>query len=238
MSVESEPFTNHILSSLPRSELHLLANDLSHVALEPGESLCTAGSEIEQLFFIGHGVVSAAIKNGDKSVQLGMVGNDGLVGCAAVISPNAISYWDITVLVRGEAWAVPRLAFQKYLSIAPTLRRRAQEQAQVFVGQIAQTSICNSQHSLSQRVARWLLVTRDKAKTDDLPLTCELIASTLGLSPVSVRLSLSILAQRGFLRANRLRTHILDPYGLEEAACDCYSRLRRYAETVEASSYT
>ncbi len=238
MSVKAKSFNNHILLSLPASELYLLADDLSLVSLEPCESLCTAGNEIDQLFFIEHGVVSAVVRNGDKSVQLGMVGNDGLVGCAAVISPNAISYWDITVLFRGEAWAVPRLAFQKYLLIAPTLRRRAQEQAQVSVGQIAQTSICNSQHSLSQRVARWLLLARDKAEIDDLPLTCELIASTLGLSQASVRVSLTVLAERGLIRANRLRTHILDPYGLEEAACDCYSSLRRYAEMVEASGST
>ena len=123
MSIEAKSFNNHILSSLPASELHFLADDLSLVPLEPGETLCTAGSEIEQLFFIGHGVVSAAIRNDDKSVQLGMVGNDGLVGCAAVISPNAISYWDITVLIRGEAWAIPRLAFQKISPNCPDIKK-------------------------------------------------------------------------------------------------------------------
>ena len=137
---------------------------------------------IERIYFVERGVVSASVMDGDKHVQIGLVGRDGFAGCATVYSPEALSYWQIEVLIRGDAWMIPASDFHECLDKAPVLRKRAVEQAQVFIGQVAQTSLCNNQHRLTQRLARWLLVTRDKARTDDLPLSGDLIASALGPS--------------------------------------------------------
>ena len=235
VSLEPDDFRNEVLAHLPASELELLSNNLSHVTLERDELLCKARDQIERIYFVERGVVSASVMDDDKRVQIGLVGRDGFAGCATVYSPQALSYWQIEVLIRGDAWMIPASVFHECLDKAPILRKRAVEQAQIFIGQVAQTSLCNNQHRLTQRLARWLLVTRDKARTDDLPLSGELIASALGPSRMGVQMSLRDLEEKALVRSSRLRTQILDPYGLEQAACHCYAHLRAFTEKVEAS---
>ena len=234
MSTDPKAFKNNTLSRLPVTELNLIAHELTHVLLEPGASLCNAGDPIEKLFFIESGLVSAAILDTDKYVQVGMVGSDGFVGCSTMVSPNAISYWQVNVEIRGEALMIPTSLFHRYLDRAPTLRKFVEEQAQLFIGQVAQTSICNNRHSIPHRIARWLLIARDKARTDDLPLSSELIANGLGLTRIGLQMSLRDLEEKELVRATRLRTLILDRYGLEEVACNCYAHIRAFTERLEA----
>ena len=224
-----------MLARLPAPELALLYNNLSHVKLEKDELLCRAGDPIERVYFVERGVVSASVMDGDKHFQIGLVGRDGFAGCATVYAPQGLSYWQIKVLIRGDAWMIPAGVFYDCLDKAPVLRKRAVEKAQIFIGQVAQTSLCNNQHRLTQRLARWLLVTRDKARTDDLPISGELIASALGPTRMGLEMSLRDLEKKDLVRSSRLRTQILDPLGLEEAACHCYSHLRAYSKKVEAS---
>ena len=235
MPLEPHAFKNDILAHLPSSELALLGDHLNHVMLETGNLLYKGGDRIERLFFVESGVVSASIIEGEKRFQIGMVGSDGVVGCAAINSPVAVSYWQIEVLIRGEAWMVPTAAFHTCLDQAPALRERVLEQAHILVGQIAQTSFCNNQHSVDQRLARWLLITRDKARTDDLALPSELVAKALGLSRIGLQFSLRKFEEKGLVRAGRLRTQILDRYGLEETACRCYEHLREFAGKINPS---
>jgi CRP-like cAMP-binding protein len=116
----------------------------------------------------------------------------------------------------------------------PVLRRLLSNALQVLMAQVAQTAACNSQHSLVQRLARWLLMAYDRIDGDELTMTQEFLSIMLVVRRAGVTVASQALVETGAIRARRGRIIVCDRAALEAAACGCYGRVRAFTEAVAA----
>lgn len=102
------------------------------------------------------------------------------------------------------------------------------------MAQVAQTAACNSQHPLSQRLARWLLMAHDRVDGDELAMTQEFLSIMLAVRRSGVTVASGRLLATGAIRVGRGRTTVCDRPALEAAACGCYGRVKAFTESVAA----
>jgi len=227
---------NKLLSALPRTELAQLRPWLTRVRWVNGQGLYKAGERIEHVFFVEQGFASmvAHSDDGGNGVEVGLIGQEGMVGYPVLLSEPAASYNRAVVQMPGGAFRMLASALRYNLDAMPVLHRLLSEALQVFMAQVAQTAACNSQHSLSQRLARWLLMAHDRLDGDDLALTHEFLATMLGVRRSGVSAALASLQAAGLVRQRRRRVIIYDRPGLEAAACSCYGRVQAFTAAVAA----
>jgi CRP-like cAMP-binding protein len=217
-------FRNRILASLPAPEVARLAPHLSPRVFRRNQTLYDAGQAIESVYFLEDGVCSlmVAMENGG-TVEVGVVGSEGFVGMAglmgAVRSPNRCF-----IEIAGSGYAVKaKTLAEQYVNSSSQLRLLLQQGIQGLLAQIVQTAACNRVHELEERLARSLLMCRDRMQADDLPVTHESLAMMLGTRRSSVTVSAGILQKAGLIEYSHGHVRIEDRKGLEKAACECYS---------------
>ncbi|HEY0203818.1 MAG TPA: Crp/Fnr family transcriptional regulator, partial [Acetobacteraceae bacterium] len=221
---------------LPPAEMSQLHPLLTRVPWVNGQGLHEANERIEQVFFVEQGfasVVSLA-DEGSSSVEVGLIGREGMVGYPVLLSPQATSFNRAMVQTPGGALRMSALALRSNLDAMPVLRRLLSDALQVFMAQVAQTAACNSQHSLSQRLSRWLLLAHDRVDGDELALTQDFLATMLAVRRAGVTNALGVLQAAGLVGQRRGRVTISDRHGLEAAVCDCYGRVKAFTTTVAA----
>ena len=218
---------NLLLAVVPETERRRIAPYCEHVALEARATLCEADEQLPYAWFVESGVCSALVhaRNGD-TVEVGIVGREGMVGIPLVLG-EAINPFQVIVQVPGEAVRIPREAFlNEVLSPGHAFCDALLKYTNLYLAIVSQTAVCNRLHRIEQRLARWLLEMYDRAQTDVLPLTHELLGLMLGAYRPSITNAVKSLQDRGIVRAGRGRLVIQDPEALERDACECRELLR------------
>jgi CRP-like cAMP-binding protein len=227
---------NHILLGLPTKESEKLFPKLELVRLKTHHVLHEPGDSLKSAYFCNSGLVSIlSVFEDGKSVEVGLVGNEGFIGLPLVAgfrtSPTrAIAQIDATAFrVDGETLMV-------ILRQCPILERRLQQFSQIMAAQVTQIAACNRLHEVNERLARWLLMSADRVDSNSLPLTHEFLGQMLGTRRSSVTVAAGMLQKAGLIAHGRGDVKIVDREKLEEAACDCYGIMVRQVKDWQDSS--
>lgn len=219
---------NIILCSLPDKEYHLLRPHLEPVDLPQYEILEEPGEKIEFTYFLNDGMTSlVALSRDGRSVEVGIVGKEGMVGMSLIAGLRQGTFRAI-MQMSGTGSRVRAEIFQDILAGAPVLRAELSRFALMHGMQVAQLAACNRLHEVEQRLARWLLMCQDRFDSQVLPLTHEFLAQMLGTGRPSVSLAAGALENAGLIENLRGTVKILNRKSLEEAACECYGVIQHF----------
>jgi CRP-like cAMP-binding protein len=225
---EGKPIGNRILLALPEAEYQSLRPLLSFVQLPHHERLHEPGERLEFAYFPNRGLVSmvVAMKEG-KTVEVGVVGNEGLVGTPAVVGLNRSPHRAV-VQIAGTGHRIRVEALRTVLPNAPQLQFMASRHAVIQGMQAGQSAACNRLHGIEQRLARWLLIMQDRMDEGVLRITHDFLATMLGTDRPSVSLAAGILQRKGTIEYSRGSVRILNRKVLEESACECYGVMQQF----------
>jgi len=220
---------NSRLAALPREDYQRLLADLEPVTLTAGEVLYEPGERIRYVYFPSGAHVSLLVLVADqKALEVGLVGREGMVGIPLALG---LDVSPVRALVQGTGSALRMEAarFREALGRCPPLQHELYRYAYAKLVQARQTAACNRFHHLEARLARWLLMTRDRMQSDQFHLTHEFLADTLGIRRVGVTNAATALQRRKLISYRRGNIRILDRKGLKAAACGCYEVVRNLA---------
>jgi CRP-like cAMP-binding protein len=225
------PYRNEILAALPPDELERLLPLLTRVEWENGQSLFERLDSIEYLYFAEQGFASM-VAEADGAVEVGVAGRETMIGFAALFDPDAISFTRVFIQSSGGAFRVPAATMREHIHEMPTLRLLLFRSLQAQMAQSSQTSACNVQHSLTQRLARWLLLAHDRTEGNELLLTQTFLAVMLAVRRSGVTRAAAALQKDGLIENHRGRIVIADRPGLETRACSCYQRVQEFVALI------
>jgi len=229
-STHGRDLRNQILLSLKGSECASLLSKMTLVELKLNDVMQKSGEAIKFLYFPNTAMASVLNTMADgKTIEVALVGNEGIVGLPVVAGFKTSSH---RVVVQGGGSGF-RMAVEPFLSAlkeCPEFQSALWRYSQVLIMQTTQIAGCNRLHEVDRRLARWLLMTRDRVETDLLPLTQEFLSQMLGIRRASVSVSASILQRAGLIRYTHGKIRILNRKGLEQAACECYGNMRQQLE--------
>lgn len=219
------PVRNRLLAVLPRKVRLAIENECERVDLVFGDILCEAGGQIRDIYFPTDSFISlvASLDDG-ASLEVGLIGNEGMLGIPLVLGINTSP---LRALVQGSggAWRMQAGHFRRVLAAQPVLRRELDKYVYILIAQLAQTAACTCFHALDARLARWLLMTHDRAHADRFYLTHTLLAQMLGVRRSGVTAAAGALQQKNLIHYSRGDISILDRQGLEAASCACYQAM-------------
>jgi CRP-like cAMP-binding protein len=217
---------NHVLARLPPDEFHAVRAYLTTVSLSSKQPLASPGVPIPSVYFPHDAVLSlSTVDESGGTVEVGSIGCEGMAGLPVLLGTDR-SISRLVVQIGGEADRMDADALPRQAEELPELRRLLLLYTQGFLTQIAQSTACNRLHSSERRLARWLLICRDRLGRDDMPITHETISQMLGVRRATVTEAAGDLQRRGAIRYRRGRVTILRRERLEAAACECYRIVR------------
>ncbi len=221
------PGQNRLLAALPRAEYERLLPKLEKASLALKEVVYEANGPIAHVLFPLSGVMSLVlITEGCLAVEVGTVGNEGLVGIPAFLGTDR-SPTRVIAQVPGQAWRMEAPVFQEEMRRLGQLHGLVQRYTQALMTQMAQSIVCNHLHSVEQRMCRWLLMTHDRVGADDFPLTQEFLAEMLAIRRPTVTAAAGALQKAGLIGYHRGTMTVLDRKGLEAASCECYRAVEK-----------
>jgi CRP-like cAMP-binding protein len=225
--IESVTTTNRILNALTRAEYERLAVHLEHVNLALGEVLYHPDQPITHVYFPNRGTVSLVSTFEDgASVEVGMVGNEGMFGVCVFLGSISTPL-EAIVQLPGDGLRMRANVLRKEFNKGGQLQDLLLRYTQAFITQIAQTAACNRAHPTSWRLVRWLLMCQDRSYSRELDLTQEFIANMLGTRRAGVTEAAGQLQDRGLIKYHRGHITILDREGLEASSCECYPIVKK-----------
>lgn len=217
---------NRLLNTMPTEVLEELQPYLERVALKRRQVLHERNLPIAHAYFIEQGLASLLARSGDQSMlEVGTLGNMDFIGIPLVLGTVRTPYRCV-VQVPGEALRITAEDLRRVLSGIPTLHQLLLRYIQARTVQSTQLVVCNTRHTLKQRLARWLLFAQDRIHGNELPLTHQFLGRALGVRRAGVTTAMGRMEETGLLHRGRGRIVILDRAGLEAEACDCYRTLR------------
>jgi CRP-like cAMP-binding protein len=214
--------SNRILSSIPDSEYQRLRRQLEPVTLRFGQVLYEPGKAIRYVYFPVDCLISLLTSvDRKRTLEVGMVGHEGMAGMPFILGVG-ISGVRALVQGRGHALRMASTSFRAEFNRNPSLQQALYRYTFALMAQISQTAACNRFHEAGERLARWLLMTRDRIGADEFSLTQEFLAHMLGVRRVGVTEAASELKRRKLITYSRGELRILDVPGLKRASCSCY----------------
>lgn len=213
---------NRLLASLPRRECSRVLAACESVELEIGAVLFEPEGRIRYVYFPTDSFVSLLIPvEGKSHLEVGMVGNEGMVGAPLILGVDR-SELGALVLGPGSAWQMSARSFGRELAASAVFRNALRRYLQVRMAQFAQAAACTRFHMIEGRLARWLLMTQDRAHDSRFHVTHEVLARMLGVRRVGVTRAANALQQRKLIRYHRGEVTVLDRAAMEHASCACY----------------
>jgi CRP-like cAMP-binding protein len=213
---------NQLIKLISRTERLALLGLCEKVPLLLSEILWEPGDATRYVYFPVEGFISLiAVVNEKPALEVGMVGQEGMLGAHAVLGVvNA----PVRAVVQGQGWAwrVATDVFRNQLAASPSLKHVLDRYVSVLMNQLTTSATCLRYHEIGPRLARWLLMSQDRARSDRFRMTQEFLAYMLGVRRVSITTAASLLQREGLIEYSRGNLQVLDRSGLEKAACGCY----------------
>jgi len=213
---------NRLLAALPAEEFERLRSHLQPISFSLGEVVYEFGGHMDYVFFPTTSIVSLlyTMENG-TSAEMGLTGNDGVVGIALFMGGGTMPNRAV-VQSAGGALRMRANVLQDEFAKGGKFQQMLLRYTQALITQISQTAVCNRLHSVEQQLCRWLLLSHDRVKADELIMTQELIANMLGVRREGVTVAAGHLQDSGGISYVRGHIKILDRQKLEESVCECY----------------
>ena len=218
---------NQLIEGLPRQDRLRLLAVCEPVHMVLAEVLCEPGKPTRHVYFPTEGFISLVAKiDGEPALEVGMVGREGMVGAHLALG---VLTAPLQALVQGPgaAWRVATAAFRRELTSSVALQRSLNRYLYVLMAQLASSAACLRFHLIGPRLARWLLMSQDRAHSDSFHVTQEFLAYMLGVRRVGITSAASALQRAGLIQYHRGHLTVLNRSGLEAAACDCYATDRK-----------
>jgi CRP-like cAMP-binding protein len=227
---------SRFLAALAPESFARLAPELETVEMRTKVVLWEPDKPIRSIYFPHSCVMSIIVPlRGDIAVEAGTVGREGFLGVPVLLGADTTSTQAICQ-VAGMTSRVPASVFRRAVEEDDALRSFCLLYAQALLEQTSQSVACNGRHDLSERCARWLLMTQDRVDGDEFHLTHEFLAFMLGVRRATVTVAAAILQRAGLIKYSRGRVKILDRDGLQDASCECYDVVRRKYQKLLGSS--
>src|SRR5262245_4192515 len=226
MSGRSDCPRNRLLMALPSRDLKRLTAELEHVRCERGQTLINADGPLDHVFFPDSGVVSVlAVYSDGRIVEMATIGREGCTGVQAVFGAKSSSarYF---AQIPGTSAKMSRRAFAQAMQSMPAFQRLATAYVQAFLEQVMISVACNGAHDVKERLARWLLMMRDRSDDDALSITQDLLAEMLGVQRPTITKALRAFQRAGLVEPSRQQVTIRDRRGLMGVSCECYQLVR------------
>jgi CRP-like cAMP-binding protein len=217
---------NRLLAALPREDYERIRPQLQPVSFSLGEVVYEFAGMLDYVFFPTNSIVSLlyTMENG-TSAEMGLTGNDGVVGIALFMGGGTMPNRAV-VQSAGEALRMKAKVLQDEFARGGRFQYLLLRYTQALITQISQTAVCNRLHSVEQQLCRWLLLSHDRVKSDELIMTQELIADMLGVRREGVTVAAGRLQDAGAISYVRGHITILDRQELERTVCECYRVVR------------
>jgi CRP-like cAMP-binding protein len=217
---------NRLLLALPADDLARVTPTLEHIACQREQILVDADGSLDYIYFPDSGVISvvAVYANGDI-IEMATIGREGCSGLQAAFGAKSSSV-RLLVQIPGTVAKMPRPAFARAMEAIPSFHDLLIRYVQAFLEQVLVSGACNGAHSLKQRLARWLLMMRDRSDGDTLAVTQDLLAEMLGARRPSITRVVREFERAGLIEPGRRQLTILDRHALKKASCECYQLVR------------
>jgi CRP-like cAMP-binding protein len=215
-NVAGKPVRNKVLLATPDIEYKLMRPDLTYIDLPHHLSLHEPTQNIEFVYFPNRGMVSQVVVTKDgRTVEVGVVGNEGYVGAGLAVGLSRSSVREI-IQIAGDGFRMMGNALERILRSAPQLQAILNRHTGLQGMQVAQTAACNRLHDIVQRLSRWLLMTQDRVDSGVLPITHDFIATMMGTDRSTVSLAASVLQKKGIIEYLRGAVKVVDRRKLQE----------------------
>jgi CRP-like cAMP-binding protein len=231
-NVEGKHVSNKVLLATPDNEYQLMRPELTYVELPDHLSLHEPTQNIEFVYFPNRGMVSQVVVTKDgRTVEVGVVGNEGYVGAGLAVGLSRSSVREI-VQVAGDGFRMMGSALERILRSTPQLQMILSRHSGLQGMQVAQTAACNRLHDIQQRLSRWLLMTQDRVSLAVLPITHDFIATMMGTDRSTVSLAASVLQKKGIIDYARGAVKIVNRRKLQNSACECYGVIQQFEDDL------
>ena len=225
-STKNPLIANRLLAALPKKDYQALQRHLEEIPLVFEEILYQPNALISDVYFPNSGIVSLlAAVNGRATLEVGLVGNEGMLGMSVFMGVNTSQNLAVVQGV-GSAMRMKATTLRKQCNDGGVLPRLLRRYSHSLLTQITQSAVCNQFHSVDARLARWLLMTHDRMKTDEFQLTQEFLSNMLGVRREGVSRAAAELQKRKLIRYSRGNLGVLDRAGLEATSCGCYEIIK------------
>lgn len=227
------PISNRLISQLSRRERVALLADCETIQVRFGEILCEPGHDYAHVYFPLTSFISLMAKvDGHPPLELGLIGNEGMLGASLLLGVREVPLRAV-VQGAGDLLRLPAKRFREHAKEGSGLSRILNRYLFVTTAQLAQSTLCTRFHEIEPRLARWLLLTHDRAHADHFHLTHQYLADMLGVQRSAITIAAGNLQSNGLIRYTRGEINILDREGLESVACECYSAtVQDYAQRL------
>lgn len=227
---------NRLLAALPNNVYQRLLPHLESIHLKHGKVIYEMGGAVEYVYFPLNALISLVTQMKDgRTIEVGIVGNDGMTGIAALMGEETSPDRAIVQMPDGgmqSKLSVIKEEFNRREEFSDLLLRYTR----VYLKQVAQTAACNAAHTVEERLARWLLMCRERVGSEELTLTQEFISQMLGTRRATVSTAASALQVEKLIKYHHGHIRIVDQQGLEEFACECYQAVKDESDRLLGST--
>ena len=229
---------NRLLLALPPRNLKRLLPDIERIHCQREQILMEADGPLDHVYFPDSGVISAlAVYTDGSAIEMATIGREGCTAAQAIFGAK-ISSVRLFVQIPGSAAKMSRPAFARAMASMPSFQTLMYAYVQAFLEQVMVSVACNGAHSLKQRLARWLLMMRDRSDDDALPVSQNLLAEMLGVQRPTVTNAAAELERSGLIARGRQQITIRDRKSLMKASCECYQLVRQRITFHLPKTYT
>jgi CRP-like cAMP-binding protein len=213
---------NQLLAAMAPADRERVLAACTVATLELGKVVYEQGARMRHIYFPIDGFISMLTTVDESStLEIGMVGREGVCGYTVLLGSDMAPMRALTQGA-GVSLRMTTASFRELVARMPSIRDIFHRYMFISIEQLARTSACSRFHVVEQRLARWLLMTHDRARADLFAVTQEFLAYMLGVRRVGVSAAANTLKARGLIDYKRGAVSVLSRSGLEAAACSCY----------------